>query len=114
MSHAAVRSLEAEPTVCSTGFAVITSDRALSPSFLAHLPFAEQVTRQLVAWQCGTNYPAVNERDIRRLIVPVPPPDEQAAIACILDAVDAALERTRAAVERAREVKRALVQQVLT
>ena len=35
---------------------------------------------------------------------PFPPPDEQAAIARILDAVDTALERTRAAVERAREL----------
>jgi type I restriction enzyme S subunit len=64
----------------------------------------------LVAWQCGTNYPAVNERDIRRLFVPVPPPDEQAAIARILDAADTALERTRAAVERARELERSLLE----
>jgi type I restriction enzyme S subunit len=41
--------------------------------------------------------------------VPLPPPDEQAAIARILDAVDTALERTRAAVERAREVKRSVL-----
>ena len=36
--------------------------------------------------------------------------DEQAAIARILDAVDAALERTHTAVHRAREVKRAVLQ----
>lgn len=47
------------------------------------------------------------------MAIPVPPPDEQATIARILDAVDTALERTRAAVERARDVKRALVQRVL-
>jgi type I restriction enzyme S subunit len=111
MSNASLP-LDQVSTVCSTGFAVIRSDGGLQPDFLKHLPFAEQVTRQLVAWQCGTNYPAVNERDIRRLVVPVPPPDEQAAIARILDATDTALERTRAAVERAREVKRALVQRV--
>lgn len=100
--------------MCSTGFAVIRGDGGLQPRFLSHLPFAEQVTRQLVAWQCGTNYPAVNERDIRRLALPVPPPDEQAAIARLLDGVDTALERTRAAAERAREVKRALVQRVFS
>lgn len=53
-------------------------------------------------------------RDYLTMPLPVPPPDEQAAIARILDGVDTALERTRAAVERAREVKRALVQRVLT
>ena len=36
-------------------------------------------------------------------------PDEQAAIARILDAVDTALERTRSAVERAREVERSVL-----
>ena len=109
-SHAFMESDAGEPTVCSTGFAVVRPDRDLHPHFLRHLPFADQVTRQLVAWQCGTNYPAVNERDIRRLLVPVPPPDEQAAIARILDAVDTALQRTRAAVERARDVKRGCLQ----
>lgn len=110
MSHAFFGLSEGKPTVCSTGFAVIRSNQGLSSSFLRHLPFAEQVTQQLIAWQCGTNYPAVNERDVRRLIVPVPPPDEQAAIARILDAVDTALERNRAAVERARELRHALLQ----
>jgi type I restriction enzyme, S subunit len=101
---------EQEPTVCSTGFAVVRCANGLVPRFLKHLPFAEQVTRQLVAWQCGTNYPAVNERDIRQLVVPVPPPAEQAAIARILDAVDTAVERTRAAVERARDLERSLLE----
>lgn len=109
-SHAFADWLEQEATVCSTGFAVVRCASGLVPSFIKHLPFLEQVTRQLVAWQCGTNYPAVNERDIRHLIVPVPPRDEQAAIARILDAVDAALDRTRAAVERARELRRGLLQ----
>ena len=102
-----------EPRVCSTGFAVVRSDGGLLPSFLRHLPFAEQVTRQLVSWQCGTNYPAVNERDIRCLTVPVPSRDEQAAIAHILDAVDTALDRTRAAVERARVFDHSLLHDVL-
>ncbi len=110
MSHASLGLLEREPIVCSTGFAVISNDGGLHPDFLKHLPFAEQVTRQLIAWQCGTNYPAVNERDIRRLVVPVPPPDEQVAIARILDAVDTVLERTRAEVERARELGRSLLE----
>lgn len=112
-SHAFADWLEQESTVCSTGFAVVRCGTGLVPSFLKHLPFLEQVTRQLVAWQCGTNYPAVNERDIRQLVVPVPPPEEQAAIARILDAVDTALERTRAAVARARELDHSLLHDLL-
>lgn len=104
---------EGEPTVCSTGFAVIRCEAGVAPNFVKHLPFAEQVTRQLVAWQCGTNYPAVNERDIRHLVLPIPRPDEQAAIARILDAVDTALECTRVAVERARELDHSLLHELL-
>src|ERR1051326_2636727 len=43
------------------------------------------------------------------LLVPVPDGDEQAAIARILDGVDTALERTRAAIEQVRQVKRSVV-----
>jgi type I restriction enzyme, S subunit len=110
-SHAFASWTEQEATVCSTGFAVVRCTKELVPIFVKHLPFSEQVTRQLSAWQCGTNYPAVNERDIRRLVIPVPSPTEQMAIAGILDAVDAALEHTRTAIDRARELKRAVLQQ---
>lgn len=113
-AHAYAAWPDDQPTVCSTGFAVVRCAHGFVPEFFSHLPFAEQVTRQLVAWQCGTNYPAVNERDIRQLVIPTPPPDEQATIARLLDAVDTAMGRTRAAAERAREVKRALVQRVLS
>jgi type I restriction enzyme S subunit len=53
-------------------------------------------------------------RDYLSMPLPVPPPDEQAAIARILDAVDLALGRTRTAIEEAREVKRALVQRAFS
>ena len=102
------------PVVCSTGFAVVRCAAKLLPSFFRHLPFSEQVIRQLVAWQCGTNYPAVNESDVQKLRIPVPSPDEQASIARILDAVDLAMEKTSAAIERASNVKRALMQQLFS
>lgn len=112
-SHTYAGWIDDESTVCSTGFAVLRPDGVL-PNFLKHLPFTEQVRQQLVAWQCGTNYPAVNERDIRQLVFPAPPANEQGAIARVLDAVDIGLERTRAAIVRARDVKRALVQEVFS
>jgi len=86
----------------------------LNPSFLQHLPFSEQVTRQLVAWQCGTNYPAVNETDILRLRIPLPSEEEQAAIARILDAVGEAIEQVERAATSARQTKRALLQRLLS
>ncbi len=99
------------PTLCSTGFAVVRCENRLLPNFLKHVLFSEQTTRQLVAWQCGTSYPAVNERDIRRLKLPIPSKDEQACIARVLDSVDEAIESTRAAVDRARDLRRGLLQE---
>lgn len=55
----------------------------------------------------------MNERDIRMLRVPVPPPHEQAAIARILDAVDTAIERTREVVEQARILDHSLLHDLL-
>lgn len=101
MSHAFADWSDSDDYVCSTGFAVVRSKGRLHPQFLKHLPFAEQVSRQLIAWQCGTNYPAVNERDICKLQLPVPSLEEQAAIARILDAIDVAIKRTREAAESA-------------
>jgi hypothetical protein len=109
-SHAHADWVDDLPTVCSTGFAVIRASVALNPGFLKHLPFAEQVTRQMVAWQCGTNYPAVNERDVRKLTIPAPSADEQAAIARVLGAVDVLMERARDAVEKAQTTRLALMQ----
>jgi len=112
-SHAHAGLNTGEPSVCSTGFAVIRSGPGLNPRFLRHLPFAEQISRQLVAWQCGTNYPAVNERDVYRLTIPVPTPDEQTAIARVLNAVDQAIERARAAIEQAQELDHALLNKLV-
>ena len=61
----------------------------------------------LKSLNAATGVPGLSRRDAYALRGAFPPPDEQAAIARMLDAVDTALERTRAAVERARELKRA-------
>lgn len=62
----------------------------------------------------GTTFGAITRRDIARVRFAVPAQvHEQAAIARILDAVDTALERTRAAVERARELDHSLLHKLL-
>lgn len=58
----------------------------------------------------ATGVPGLSRRDAYALRGAFPSSDEQAAIARVLDAVDTALELTRAAVERARELRRGLLQ----
>lgn len=65
---------------------------------------------QLGRLNAATGVPGLSRRDALALNAFIPTPDEQAAIARILDAADTAIERARTAVEKARRVKKSLVQ----
>ena len=81
-------------------------------SYLYHLlsslfPFLNATTT-------GTAIPHLDQDLLLRLPLGLPnDPDEQTAIARILDAVDTALERTRAAVERVRAVRASVIADLL-
>ena len=61
----------------------------------------------------ATGVPGLSRRDAYSLLGVFPPLEEQAAIARILDAVDAALEHTLAAIENSRRVHRSLLHELL-
>jgi type I restriction enzyme S subunit len=87
----------------------------INPRFLGWALWRiNQTGRILRLEQQTTQIRNLNFRDYLTMPLPVPPPDEQAAIARILDAVDTAIERTREAVERTRTLKKALVQRVFS
>ena len=85
----------------------------LRPDYFFRWLSTAQVQAYLSASSEGTTgLSNLSHSFFRAMSIPVPPHDEQAAIARILDAVDMVLDSTRSAVERAREVKRSLVQRV--
>jgi type I restriction enzyme S subunit len=87
------------------------SNSGLSPEFFYRWLSSAQVQGYLSASSEGTTgLNNLSHSFFRAMAIPVPPPAEQAGIVRILDAVDTALERTRAAVDRARQVKRAVLQ----
>ena len=102
--------------ICSTGFAVLRCKRHLStPGFLfAHL-FGHVVNRQIDKALAGSNYPAINSRDVQLIEIPCPPEvREQHAIAAVLSDMDdeiAALERRR---DKTRAIKQGMMEQLLT
>ncbi|WP_085375066.1 restriction endonuclease subunit S [Magnetospirillum sp. ME-1] len=101
--------------ICSTGFCVVRSrqDVTSPPYLIAHL-FASCVSRQIEALLTGSNYPAINSRDVSALEIPIPPFAEQSAIAAVLSDMDkelAALELQR---EKTRAIKHAMMQELLT
>jgi type I restriction enzyme S subunit len=101
--------------VCSTGFSVVRCFESLShPGYVfAHL-FAEGVSKQIDALLTGSNYPAINSRDVRQLQIPVPKLEEQAAIATVLSDMDTELTALESRLAKARQIKQGMMQALLT
>lgn len=99
----------------STEFIVLSPRPGTDPRFLYHLACSHAVRGRAAARMEGsTGRQRVPEEVFtKRLLVPIPDTPEQAAIARILDAVDTALERTRAAVERARAMRASIIADLL-
>lgn len=72
-------------TVVSTGFAVLRP-RAIESRFAKYAILYDGFIREVIARSKGISYPAINATDLVRISVPLPPPDEQQAIADYLDA----------------------------
>lgn len=103
-------------TICSTGFAVLRAKPdATDPAYIfAHL-FASPLNKQIEKTLAGSNYPAINSRDVRELKIPVPPTiEEQRAIAQALSDVDALLAALDKIIAKKRDLKQATMQQLLT
>ena len=90
-------------------------DSGLKPDYFFRWLSSEQVQSCLSASAEGTTgLSNLSHSFFKSMSIPLPPPEEQAAIARILDAVDTALERTREAAKRAQDHERAVVQRVFT
>lgn len=101
--------------VCSTGFCVLRCRAAITnPVFVFSHLFAGGVTRQIDALLTGSNYPAINNGDVRALTIPLASIDEQDAIAAVLSDMDAELTALEARREKTRALKQAMMQELLT
>lgn len=101
--------------VCSTGFAVLRAKPGrASPRFLFECLFSSVVTRQIESMLTGSNYPAINSGDVRRLVVPAPECDEQAAIASVLADMGAEIAAIETRREKTRQLKQGMMQALLS
>lgn len=99
--------------VASTGFAVIRPLRVDGEYLYQHI-VSDPFVKWLEGRMTGSNYPAVNPGDVAECTIPLPPPDEQTRIAEILSAVDDAIEKTSAVIEKTRALKKALLHRLFT
>jgi type I restriction enzyme S subunit len=106
------KAIASVPIATNQGFANFKVNGRVSAECLYY--FLDLLTPILKRLGAGTTFLEVSKRDIRKVKCAVPPRDEGDEIARILDAADAAIERTREAIAKARRVKVGLMQTLLT
>lgn len=104
---------EVKDLIASTGFAVISAKRC-SNEYLFQYLFSSGIGRQFYQLLVGSNYPAINSSDVRKLKIPLPPLPEQIAIAKVLSTADAAIHTTEKLIAQKELRKKWLMQQLLT
>jgi len=113
-SHLLVRN-DVTDTVCSTGFSVVRCKSNLAdPAFVyAHL-FAGGIERQIESMLTGSNYPAINSKEVKALRIPCPELPEQSAIAVVLSDMDAEIEGLEQKLSKTRLIELGMMQVLLT
>lgn len=104
---------EVRDLIASTGFAVITPTKC-EGEYLYHFLFSESIQKQFYQLLVGSNYPAINSSDVKKLKIPLPPLPEQRAIANILSTWDTAIQTTQALISQKEQEKKWLMQNLLT
>ncbi len=101
--------------VCSTGFCVIRCREGVThPGYIFFHFFGSYINKQIEALIAGSNYPAINSRDVRLLQIPFPSYREQTAIATILSDMDAEITALKQKLSKARQIKQGMMQELLT
>nr|WP_321414752.1 restriction endonuclease subunit S [uncultured Allomuricauda sp.] len=104
-----------EDWIASTGFAVANAIGNNNSIFFFYQLLSLIGEKQFHSLVVGSNYPAINETDFKKLKVFVPQnPAEQTAIATFLSKVDEAIEATQNSIKAAEKLKKALMQNLLT
>ena len=88
--------------------------KAYSPSFLQELFEFSSIKKQLDDCMVGTTFKRVNVKQVKELLVQMPKPEEQTAIANALCDVDALITSLEKLIAKKRAIKTAAMQQLLT
>ncbi|MBP2699132.1 restriction endonuclease subunit S [Photobacterium lucens] len=100
--------------IASTGFAVLRAKNGNNNSFLFNAILSDDISRQIDALVVGSNYPAINSSDVKNLEIVTPSKPEQQKIAAILTSVDDVIEKTQAQINKLKDLKTGMMQELLT
>ena len=76
--------------------------------------FGRLISQQIETLVTGSNYPAINSRDVRAFELPMPSYAEQTAIATVLSDLVAELAALQARHDKTRTLKQGMMQALLT
>src|SRR5680860_355109 len=114
-SHGYVRDSRQGPLVGSTGFGVLRAKPGFTHNrYLYHYVMSAHVAAEARRAEVGSNYPAVNEYDVQRFAIELPPIDEQRRIADILDTLDDTIRKTEEIIAKLQQAKQGLLHDLLT
>ena len=101
---------DSEEYIASTGFAILSNYKETNGEFLYHYLYSHNMQSQIERMLVGSSYPAINNKDVSILKIPVPPLPEQQKIAAILSTVDEQISTTDKIIEKSKELKKGLMQ----
>ena len=105
---------ELDNQICSTGFAVLSCGNSILPYFLLNVLFSDQVINQCNRMMVGGQYPALNQSQVSKIKIPLPPLSEQQKIANIFWSIDKKLELEKGQKAKLEKIKYGLMDLLLT
>lgn len=100
--------------VCATEILPLMANDRCEPKYLFYVVQQDSFINYTVQGSFGTKMPRTSWDEIKAFVLPFPPLHEQQKIADILSAVDQQIEQTDALIEKTKELKKGLMQRLLT
>jgi len=105
---------ETKKFILSTGFCGILCKEGIGPNYLKQIFLWDYFNRTKNKLASGSTQQAVNNEGVQSILIPLPPPSEQRKIVSILSTIDEAIQKTDEVIAKAEELKRGLMQRLLT
>jgi len=105
---------EIDKYILSTGFTGVECKKGIYPLFLKQFFLSTYFNDIKDSLSKGSTQKAISNRELKSIQIKIPPLEEQAGIAEILGVVDEAIQWTDAVIAKAEELKRGLMQRLLS